>query len=540
VTTQNPSAAGIGRRGLLGLSAAAAAGLAGPRIATAQSSRVLRYIPQIDLAFLDPHFTTAYVTRGHGQMVFDTLYGMDIEFRPTPQMLAGDRVENDGKLWTLTLRDGLLWHDGEKVLARDCVASIRRWAKRDALGGALIERTDELSAADDKTIVFRLKRPFPLLPAALGKISSPMPAMMPERLANTDPFRQVTEMVGSGPFRFLAAERVPGARNVYVKNERYVPREGGAPNWTSGPKIVNFDRVEWTTIPDAATKVAAMQQGEQDWWENPTHDLLPLLRRDRRIKIEVINATGSVNMMRPNHLQPPFSNPGVRRALMLALDQQAFMQAIVGDDPTMYHVPHGFFCPGTPMASEAGLEPLKGPRDVAKAREALKAAGYAGEKVAMLVATDYAQFKAIGEVAADAMGKIGMNVDYVATDWGTMLQRRNNKGPVDQGGWSCFSTGWEGMDHMDPANHYAIRGNGDQSGAWPGWCVSEKLEALREAWFEAPTLEAQQAICRDMQVQCMVDVPSIPLGQYIQPTAYRTNVTGVMKGFPVFWNVKKG
>ncbi len=538
MTSQQPSRAGGFRRRDLFAAAAATAGLAGPRLAAAQANRVLRFIPQIDLAFLDPHFTTAYITRGHGQMVFDTLYGMDINFQPKPQMLAGDRVENDGKQWTLTLRDGLLWHDGEKVLARDCVASIRRWAKRDALGGALMERTDELSAPDDRTIVFRLSRPFPLLPAALGKISSPMPAMMPERLANTDPFRQMTEMVGSGPFRFLAAERVPGARNVYVKNEKYVPREGTA-DWTSGPKIVHFDRVEWTTIPDAATKVAAMQQGEQDWWENPTHDLLPLLRRDRRIRIEVINPTGSVTMMRPNHLQPPFNNPAVLRALMLAIDQTACMQAIVGDDPAMIQLPHGFFCPGTPMATEAGLDPLKGPRDLAKAREALKAAGYAGEKVAMLVATDYAQFKAIGEVMADAMGKVGMNVDYVATDWGTMLQRRNNKGPVAQGGWSCFNTGWEGMDQMDPSNHYAIRGNGDKPGAWPGWCTSEKLEALREAWFEAPTLEAQQAICRDMQLQCMVDVPSIPLGKYIQPTAYRTNLTGVMKGFPVFWNVKK-
>jgi peptide/nickel transport system substrate-binding protein len=538
--TSHPAsgAGGLRRRDLFALSAAA--GLAGPRLAAAQSSRVLKFIPQIDLAFLDPHFTPAYVTRGHGQMVFDTLYGMDINLNPSPQMLAGDRVENDGKLWTLTLRDGLLWHDGERVLARDCVASIRRWAKRDALGGALMERTEELSAPDDKTIVFRLSRPFPLLRATLGKISSPMPAMMPERLANTDPFRQITEMVGSGPFRFVASERVPGARNIYVRNERYVPRPDGTPNWTSGPKVVHFDRVEWTTIPDAATKVAAMQQGEQDWWENPTHDLLPLLRRSRNIRIEVINPTGAVNMMRPNHLQPPFDNPAVRRALLLAIDQKAYMQAIVGDDPAMFHVPHGVFCPGTPMASDAGLEPLTGPRDFAKAREALKQAGYAGEKVAMLVATDYAQFKAIGEVMADAMGKAGMNVDFVATDWGSMLQRRNNRGPVDQGGWSCFNTGWEGVDHLDPSNHFAIRGNGDKPGAWPGWVVSERLESLREAWFEAPTLEAQQAICRDLQRQCMVDVPAIPLGQFIQPTAYRTNLTGVMKGFPVFWNVKRG
>lgn len=521
------------------LLAAGAAGLAAPRRARAQGTGVLKFIPQIDLAFLDPHFTTAYITRGHGHMVFDTLYGCDANFKAHPQMVAGHVVENDGRLWTLTLRDGLLWHDGERVLARDCVASIRRWAKRDALGAALIERTEELSAPDDKTIRFRLKTPFPLLPETLGKVSSPMPAMMPERLANTDPFRQMTEMVGSGPFRFVASERVPGDRNVYVKNEKYVPRADGPLEWNAGPKVVLLDRVEWTTIPDAATKVAALQRGEQDWWENPSHDLLPLLRRDRRIVITVTNPTGAVNMMRPNHLQPPFNNPAFRRAVLRGIDQQAMMQAIVGTDPKDYHVPMGFFCPNTPMASEAGLEPLKGPRDLARAREAVRASGYGGEKVAMLVATDYPQFKAIGEVAADMFQKIGVNVDYIATDWGTMLQRRNNKGPVDQGGWSCFNTGWEGADQMDPSNHYAIRGNGDQPSAWPGWCVSEKLEQYRNAWFDAPDLAAQQAICRDMQLQCMQDVPSIPLGQFVTQTAYRNTVQGVKKGFPTFWGVKK-
>jgi peptide/nickel transport system substrate-binding protein len=191
------------------------------------------------------------------------------------------------------------------------------------------------------------------------------------------------------------------------------------------------------------------------------------------------------------------------------------------------------------MASEAGLEPLMGPRNIDKAKQLLKQSGYAGQKVAMLVATDYAQFKAIGEVAADAMAKIGINVDFVATDWGTMLQRRSNKGPLDQGGWSCFNTGWEGADHMDPSNHYAARGNGNDPSAWPGWCVDQPLEDLRNAWFDAPDLKTQQAICRDLQVRAMQVLPSIPVGQYIQPTAYRTNVSGVSRGFPVFWGVKK-
>ena len=172
--------------------AASAAALAAPGIARAQSSRLLKFIPQSDLAVLDPVWTAAYVTRNHGMMVFDTLYGMDGAYQIQPQMADGHRVEDDGKTWLITLRDGLAWHDGEKVLARDCVASIRRWGARDSFGQTLMAVTDALDAPDDRTIRFRLKRPFPLLTAALGKPGSNICAMMPERLANTDPFKQVT------------------------------------------------------------------------------------------------------------------------------------------------------------------------------------------------------------------------------------------------------------------------------------------------------------------------------------------------------------
>ncbi len=525
----------IGRRQLV---AGAAAGLALPSVARAAAATTLKFIPQIDLAFLDPVWTTANATRGHGYMVFDTLYGQDGTFTASPQMLAGHVVDNDGKLWTLTLRDGLLWHDGERVLARDCVASIKRWAARDAFGSALMAATDELSAPDDKTIRFRLNKPFPLLPQALGKPTTPNPVMMPERLAKTDPFTQVTEMVGSGPFRYLANERVPGSRNVYQKFDGYVPRPSGTPDWTAGPKVVHFDRVEWTTMPDAATKLGAMQSGEQDWWENPTADLLPLLASQRSLKVVNTNLTGNTNMVRPNHLQAPFNNPKILQAVLLAIDQQACMEAIVGSDPAMSHVPHGVFCPNTPMASEVALEPLMGPRDYGRAKEALKAAGYAGEKVVLLSATDYPQFKAISDVVADNLGRAGMNVDYIATDWGTMLQRRNNRGPASEGGWSLFATGWEGEDQMNPSNLYAMRGNGNEPAAWPGWCVSPKLEALRQAWFDTSDVAAQKTICEDLQRQAMLDVPSIPVGQFQVPTAYNKRITGVLNGFATFWNVR--
>ena len=520
--------------------AAGAAGLALPNVARAQAATTLRFIPQIDLAFLDPHWTTAYVTRNHSYMVFDTLFGQDGDFKYSHQMLAGHVVENDGKTWKLTLRDGLLWHDGERVLARDCAASIKRWAKRDAIGDALMKATDEVLATDDKTIEFRLNKPFALLPDALGKSPSPMCAMMPERLANTDPFKQITEIIGSGPYRYIQDERVPGSRNVYRKFDKYKPREGGKPDWTAGPKIVHFDQVIWTTMPDDGTKASALQAGEQDWWENPSTDLTPLLAKNPKIKLAIQDPTGGVEMMRINHLQAPFNNPAIRRAFMYAIDQAEFMQAIVGDQPDLYYTPLGMFCPKTPMASDVGLEPLKGKRDYAKVKEMLKQAGYNGEKTVLMVPNDYVALKAMGDVMADVMKRVGMNVDYVATDWGTMLQRRNKKDPVEQGGWSAFITGWAGTDHFSPPAHIALRGNGDQPSSWPGWCVSPDLERLRTAWFDAPTLAAQQEICRDMQLAAMRDVPYYPLGQFQAPTAYRSDISGVLNGFATFWNVRRG
>jgi peptide/nickel transport system substrate-binding protein len=522
------------RRRLL---AATAAALAMPAVGRAQATRVLKFIPQSDLTVLDPIWTTAYVTRNHGFMVYDTLYGQDGSYRVSPQMVAGHVVENDGRLWTLTLRDGLKWHEGERVLARDCTASIRRWGRRDAFGQALLAATEELAAPDDRTIRFRLRQPFPLLPDALGKSPSPMPAMMPERLANTDPFTQVTEIVGSGPYRFLPQERVPGARVAYARFADYVPREGGTPDWTAGPKIAHFDRVEWTVIPDAATAAAALRNGEQDWWDYANADLLPMLRSARNLKVAVQDPSGQLAMLRFNFLHPPFDNPAIRRALLGAVNQADVMTAVATDDPAMWHVPTGFFCPGTPMASDVGLATLSGPRDYARVKADLAAAGYRGEKIVLLAATDFPVLKAMSDVAADMLQRAGLNVEYVATDWGTVNQRRVKKEPVAQGGWSCFCTAWAGTDMLTPAGEIALRANGND--AWIGWPDIPRLEALRTAWFEAPDLPAQQRVARDIQATAFQELPYLPLGQYLQATAYSTRLSGVLNGFALFWNVRK-
>lgn len=525
------------RRTLLGAAATAVGSLAAPSLVRAAAETTLRFTPQQDLVTLDPVTTTAYISRNHGYMVFDTLYGMDASFGATPQMVDGHRVEEDGRLWTLTLRDGLTWHDGERVLARDCVASIRRWARRDPFGGNLMEVTDELSAPDDRTIRFRLKTPFPLLPIALGKASVPVCAMMPERLANTDPFRPVPELVGSGPFRFVPGERVPGDRNVYAKFEGYVPRRDGVLTWTSGPKVVHYDRVVWRSPADTSTATSALLAGETDWLEYAYHDQLPLFRASKNVQLKVLDPTGYVTMLKINHIQPPFDNPEIRRVLWGAIDQTSYMQALVGtDDPGLFHVPLGFFCPGTPMASADGLAPLAAPRDFGRVRDALKAAGYKGETVLLMIPTNSAALVTQGQVAADMFKQVGMNVDVYAVEFNAMLQRRNRKGPVSEGGWSAFVTNWAGTDWLNPAGHIALRGNGEAG--YAGWASMPRVEQLRGEWFRAPDEAAQKAICRDIQLEAMREVPYYPLGQYLQPTAYRRSITGVLDGFATFWNVR--
>lgn len=528
----------MNRRTVLKAATGLAATVAAPSLVRAQAATTLRFTPQQDLVTLDPVTTTAYVTRNHGYMIFDTLYGMDATFGATPQMIEGHRIEDDGKLWTMTLREGLLFHDGERVLARDCVASIRRWARRDPFGQTLMDITDELSAPDDRTIRFRLSRPFPLLPIALGKASVPVCAMMPARLAETDPFRQVPELIGSGPFRFKADERIPGAQIVYTKFDRYLPRKDGPLAWTSGPKVVHFDRVEWKVMPDTATATNALIAGEQDWQEYAYHDLLPIMRRARNVTIRVLDRTGFVGMMRMNHLQAPFNNPAIRRALLGAIDQTQIMQGLVGPAETsLYTVPLGFFAPGTPMASTAGLEPFVGPRNYDKVRADLRAAGYRGETVLLMIPSTSQPNAMMGAVVEDQLKRAGMNVEVFSVEFNAMLQRRNRKGPVSEGGWSAFMTNWAGTDWLNPAGHIALRGNGEQGFA--GWATMPRIEELREAWFRAPDLAAQQAICRDIQLEAMREVPYYPTGQYLQPTAFRSNLTGVLEGFATFWNVRR-
>ena len=517
--------AGAASLGALGLS----------RGAHAADAKTLRFIPQTDVQVLDPIWTTAYVTRNHGYMVFDTLFAIDSKFKPHPQMVSEYALSKDKLNYSFALRNGLKFHDGQPVRGADCVASIKRWMTRDALGQTLAAVVADMTGSDDKNFSIQLKEPFPLLIDALAKVSSLAPFIMPERLAKTDPFEQVKEMVGSGPFKFVKEEHEPGNKVVYVKNNDYVPRSE-PPDWASGGKVVKVDRVEWIVVPDVATKTAAIQNGEVDWWENPPADIWPVLAAKADITM-VPASLRPLGCVRFNWLHPPFDNVKMRQAVMLVASQADYMTAFVGE-PTLWNVCPGFFTCGGPMENKAGSEWLTGKRDYDKAKQLIKEAGYKGEKIILLDAVDQPLIHSEALVTTDILKKLDLNVEYVAADWGTVVTRRASKKPPAEGGWNIFETGWVGADQLDPSTNVMLRANGDQ--AWFGWPKDDPLESLRTEWLIASDLEERQAIAAKIQQRAFEVVPYIPTGQYEFKTAMRKNLKGYIEAPAFFlWNVEK-
>ncbi len=518
------------RRTFLG--ALAASALAAPAVRAA-AAPVLRFVPNVDLPVLDPIANTAAQVRNHAFLVWDTLYGLDDKEAPQPQMVEGHSVEKDGREWVLTLRPGLKFHDGEPVLARDVVASLRRWSAVDGFGATLFAVTDELAELDDRRLRFRLSRPFPLLPEALGKIEPNVPVIMPARIASAPPNKPVAEIVGSGPFRFVAGERVPGSRLVYERFADYVPRADGPVGLTSGPKRVFVDRVEWVIMPEPATVANALAAGEVDWWEAATPDLQPMLRKSPGLTVRVNDQDGVMAILRFNTLHPPFDNPAIRRAVLAAVNQAEFMQAFT-DDRSLWHVKMGAFNPHAPEASGVGFDALFSTTDIAPMRKAIAEAGYKGERTVVLYPTDHPVNSVMAQMGADLFRKLGLNVDLQAMDAATMFQRRTSREPVDKGGWSCFPSAIAGA--LSPAEAFQLRGNGKS--AWYGWPDAPALEAGRAAWLAAPDDAARHAACDDIQRALFAFAPHLPLGQILQPTAYRRGLTGLLPGFAKFWNVQ--
>jgi peptide/nickel transport system substrate-binding protein len=522
------------RRSFLAGAAALAARPALAQPAIGGASKTLSFVPTTNPPTFDPVWNPSQATRTLGMMLYETLYTRDSKLNPHPHMVAGHVVEDGGKRWTMTLRPQQWWHDGTPVLARDCVASVRRWLVLDPAGSFIAARIDALEAPDDRTIVWRLNKPFPFLPGSLAK-TQPTCAMMPERLC--DPKKVAAECIGSGPFRWLADEFVSGHRAVMAKFDKYVPRSEPV-EYATGGYHVKLDRVEWRVIPDPATAAGALTTGEVDWVENPLPDLLPMLRKTPDVTVGRLDLYGVFPALRPNFITGPTANVAVRRAMLLAINQADEMTAVMGEDREGWRAPVGFFIPGTECGSEAGMEQLRHRPSVDAIRKMLKDGGYNGEKIVFMHPTDPAAYDALCQVAEGAFQRVGLNIEVQTMDWGTVTQRRMRREPLDKGGWSLFPSGFPSVDYGNPVMSGGLRTNGKD--AWVGWPDNPKIEALRNAWIDSDDAAERRHIAEQIQLECFDFVPYIPLGQYMPAGAWRNNITGQLRGIaPVFWNVEK-
>lgn len=513
--------------------AAAAVLLAGSSMAQAQTT--MKVVMHSDVKIVDPIWTTAYIVRNHGYMIYDTLFSMDEKGEIKPQMVDTFTESPDKLTYKFTLRDGLLWHDGKPVTAEDCIASIKRWSAKDPVGQKLMTFVDTITADDAKSFTVKLKSPTGLLIFGLGKPSSNVPFMMPKRVADTDPNTQISEFIGSGPFVLKQDEWKPGDKIVYTKFKDYKPRSEPA-SGLAGGKVVRIDRVEWLAVSDQQQAVNALLAGEIDMVEQPAFDLIPLLKDDSGIKLWNYNPLGLQYTMRFNHTQPPFDNPKVRQAVTYALNQKDFLEATVGN-PDYYQVCKAMFVCGSPLASEKGMDGLL-ESNFRKSQELLKEAGYDGKPVVLLHSTDLQSLTNLGPVAKQLLEKGGFKVDMQSSDWQTVVSRRVRKDPVDKGGWNLMQTSWVSADILNPVMAGFFNASCDKAAF--GWPCDAEMEKLRDDFAREPDPAKQKAIAEAVQLRWREVVTHVHLGQYNVPIAARKNITGILTApAPVFWNIEK-
>jgi peptide/nickel transport system substrate-binding protein len=503
--------------------------------ASAQAQSVLRFVPHSDLKIVDPIWTTAYITRNHGYMIYDTLFAMDAKGEIKPQMVDKWTVSPDNLTWTFVLRDGLVFHDDRPVTSEDVVASLRRWSARDSMGQKLFSFVKDLTAVDAKTFRITLNAPTGLVLLALGKPSSNVPFIMPKRVADTPPNEQIKEYIGSGPFVFQAAEWKPGDRAVYTKFAKYRPRNE-PPSGMAGGKVVKVDRVEWRIMPDGQTAVNALRAGEVDIVEDTASDLLPVVSKDPNIRMFDQNPLGNQYVFRFNTTVKPFDNPKVRQALFYAFNQEDFLKGVHGD-PKYYKVCKALFICGTTFETQAGMGD-KLESNFKKAREMLQEAGYDGTPIVLMHSTDLQVLTNLAPVAKSLMERAGFKVDMQSMDWQSLVARRTKRDAPSAGGWHAFLTSWVAADVLNPVGTAFLNSSCEK--ALFGWPCDERMEKLRDDFARETDPAKQKAIAEQVQLRYLEVPTHVNLGQWYKPIALRRNVEGMIVA-PVIalWNIEK-
>jgi peptide/nickel transport system substrate-binding protein len=444
-------------------------------------------------------------------------------------------VSDDKLTWTFKLRDGLKWTDEQPVTTADVIPSIKRFAAKDVQGGLLARMTKEMTAVDDRTFRIVLKEPFGLVLKTLAKSSSVPLFVMPKRVAELPVNQQLSDTTGCGPFIFKRDEWKPGEKVVYVRNPDYKPR-AEPPSGLAGGKVAKLDRIEWISIPDSQTAINALLSGEIDMIEQPPHDLLPVLEKDKNVEIVIPDTLGSTYILRFNWKQPPFDNPKIRRAAEYALNQLDFMKATIGD-PRYFKECRAMFGCGTPLESHVGMDGIL-KSNFEESKKLLKEAGYDGKPIVLLHTTDLNVLINLGPVAKDLLEKGGFKVDMQSMDWQTQVSRRAKKVPVGEGGWNISMTAASVVLLSDPiVNHYTET-SGDRSQF--GWPLDEEIEKLRLAFARESDPKKQFALAEQIQKRVLDLGVTVPLGQFVQPMARRKTVSGnIASPVTVFWNVEK-
>lgn len=509
---------------------------AGASVALAQdAAKTLRMVPQSDLKILDPIWTTAFVTRNHGYMVYDTLFGVDVKGKVHPQMVGDFTTSADGKTWTFTLRDGLAFHDGKPVTSADVIQSIKRWGTRDTLGQKMLAAMESMDAKNDKTFVFNFKAPFGLVLEALAKPSSNPMFVMPKSVAETPADQQISNTVGSGPYIFKTDEYRPGERIVYLKNAKYVPRKEPA-SGTAGGKVVNVDRFEWVVLNDAQTQVNALTNGEVDMIEISPFDQYLALKDNPKVALESPVPVGSF-ALHLNRLVPPFNNVKIAQAALMAVNQEALMRAqlvnkdLYNTNPSIY--PTGSVYQSTKTSYFTGKPQFE------KAKALLKEAGYKNEPIVLLYPSNFTTLNKFSPVMAALLKQAGFNVDMQSMDWPTLVSRRALKTPAAQGGWNAFITGWTVADNINPVYFAPMTGNGEKG--WFGWTTDEELEKLKGEFLVATSDDQRKTLAAAIQLRVFDAAVFAPIGEYKPLTAVRKGVvTGLVPSpVSVFWGIRK-
>lgn len=499
----------------------------------AWAESVLRIKPSGDVKTLDPMLGSDSLARNYGYMIYDTLFAVDASLQIQSQMVETWSKSADAKVYTFTLRSGLKFSDGAPITSADVIASLKRWSVNDSLGQQLNAKGAVFKAVDERTFTLSINEPWGLVIDTLGKPGAPVPFIMPARIADaTPPTTAVTDYTGSGPFKFVAQEWVPGAKLVFVKNPNYVPRKEPASGMAGG-KVAKFDRVEWLIIPDQQTALDALRKNEIDIDEDLAMDLIPLAKSAKGVVVTKQDDIGVAQQIRINTLQPPFSNPKIRQALLTAVDGNDFLAAVMSD-PSLGVSCRSFYTCSSPYATRAGYpEP-----SVERAKKMVAESGYDGTPAVLLDATENPNIHAFITVADQLLQEIGIKTRVDAMDWATVTSRRKSKDPVSAGGWSMFISGPGGLDHLEPVSHLGLRSNCDK--AWYGWPCDDAIEKMRADFAELSDMKERKALAEKIQLRAIETVPFVPIGIQYQIRAHRDNLTGILTPpAPVYWNIER-